>query len=202
MIYNKKIGIDFDDTLVDFVGGLILYHNQYHGTNLKKEDFTDSSLSILKRFTGNRQQRLQSFFESDYFRKLKPIEDAIEIMNLLKQQENPLYILTSRPDFLKKETEELAENLFPRCFSDIFYSYNHYSKRKNCGKTKAEICIDEGIFLMIDDSIDYTKECKEKDVNAFLFGDYSWNQNRHFNIQRTKNWRKFYNEDSRIFCTT
>jgi uncharacterized HAD superfamily protein len=187
-----KIGIDLDDTAVDLVGAFVSYYNKNYNGNLKRGDFEEYSFNYpLKKPLDEILSIIDSFYKTKYFKNMSPIRDSVLVLHLLKQKHD-LYLVTSRPDFLTGETEDLLEKKFPNSFSDIFYSYNHYSKRKNSGKTKAEICLEVGISLMIDDSLDYCMQCAKSGIKTFLFGNYPWNQNGNLlkNITRTENWKE------------
>ena len=91
---------------------------------------------------------------------------------------------------LKKITYNQVNKYFPNIFSDVIFSSNHYTRAKNCGKTKAEICEDLKISYIIDDSLVYTKECAQKGIETILL-DSPWNQNGINEIKgitRVKNW--------------
>lgn len=187
---KRRIGVDVDDTQVDFVGTYILYHNQAYGTNLKKENFRNYSFN--KTIGGTMEDSIKmmnKFYESHFFKEITPLPDSAKIIKLLKQKGYELFSITSRPDFIRAETEDFINKFYPGCFSDLFFSYNYYTKRKNEGKTKAEICLDNKISILVDDSLDYCIQCKEKGINPFLFGDNPWNQDGKWsNSIRVKDW--------------
>ncbi|MCL5018254.1 MAG: hypothetical protein M1416_00595 [Candidatus Pacearchaeota archaeon] len=196
MIYNKKIGVDLHDTIVDFIGNFILYNNENFERKITRADFIKYSFDyVLQKPLEEVIQIVDSFYQSEYFKHIPPIEDAFSALSLLKEKSD-IYLITSCPDFLKKDTELLLEENFPRIFSDVFYSYNHYSKRKNCGKTKTELCRENGILLMIDDTLEYCTQCAKGGIDTFLFGDYPWNKSENLNpkINRTKTWKKVLKE--------
>lgn len=187
---NKKIGVDIDDTLLDFVGTYILYHNQFYIPPLKKEDFKSYAFNqSIGETMEDTIGRINKFYEAPLFNEVLPLPNSVEIINLLKQKGYELFVITSRPDFIKNETEEWINKYFPEKFSNIFFSYNYYTQRKNGGKSKAEICFDLGNSLLIDDSLEYINQCVEKGVASLLFGNFPWNQNgQHEKIIRVKDW--------------
>jgi uncharacterized HAD superfamily protein len=191
-LFDKPVVcIDVDDTLVDYNLALRNWHNETYGTSLKFEDF--KSYFFNEVWGGTMQEvidKVEVFNKSGIPKKLSPMEDAVDAVSLLSRNGKKLFVVTSRPDYLKEDTEYLVNNLFPNKFSDILFSSNHYSKRENSGKTKAEICKELNGFL-IDDSLSYILQCQEEGVDAILFGNCPWNQsNGHKGITRTENWRK------------
>jgi uncharacterized HAD superfamily protein len=191
-LFDKSVAcIDIDDTLVDYNSALRNWHNENYGTSLRFEDF--KSYFFNEVWGGTLQEAIEKveiFNKSGNPKRLSPIEGAVNAVNLLSQNGTRLFVVTSRPDYLKEDTEYLVNNLFPNKFSDILFSSNHYSKRENSGKTKAEICKELNGFL-IDDSLSYILQCQDEGVGAILFGNCPWNQsNGHKGIIRTENWRK------------
>jgi len=188
-----KIGVDIDDTLLDFIGTYAIFHNEIYKTNLKKEDFKTYSFNpVGGRTTKQAVNTVKQFYKTDFFKEMQPFPGAVGVLQKLKEN-NKLFIVTSRPHNMKEETSEWVLKYFPNIFSDIFFSSNHYTKAKNSGRTKAEICCDLEVSLLIDDSLAYAKQCIEKGINVFLFGDNNpWNQNHeeHENITRVKDWNE------------
>lgn len=187
---NRKIGIDIDDTLLDFIGAYINFHNEMYKTNLKKEDFKTYSFNHAR--GGTIEQAISSvkqFYKTDFFKEMQPFPGAVEVVQKLKEN-NELFVVTSRPGHIQEGTFEQVAKHFQNIFSEVFFSSNHYTKAKNSGRTKAEICFDLGVSLLIDDSLVYAKQSLEKGLKVFLF-DSPWNQNREIEgITRVKNWNE------------
>ncbi len=182
------INIDSDDTLFPFVETFIVFHNEKYKTNLKREDFV--SYSFDKLIGGTMEDsicRVSEFYETKLFQEMRPFSYSVEAINYLKKL-NRLYNTTSRPDSISKETIEQITNNFANSFLEIFFSANHYTEAKNCGKTKAEICLEKNVSLMIEDSLEYAIPCADKGINIFLI-DAPWNQNgEHKNIIRIERY--------------
>ena len=187
---NKKIGIDIDDTLLDFVGAYAVFHNEVYKTNLKKENFKTYSFNHAR--GGTMQQAISTvkqFYKTDFFKEMQPFPGAVEVVQKLKEN-NELFVVTSRPNYIQEETFEQIAKHFSNIFSEVFFSSNHYTKAKNSGRTKAEICYDLGVSLLIDDSLEYAKQCVEKGINTILL-DSPWNQNGNLEgITRVNNWKE------------
>ena len=124
---------------------------------------------------------------------MQPLPYSVEGVNYLKKF-HKLYNTTSRPNEIIKETYEQIEKYYTDSFSGIFFSSNNYAGWKNCGKTKAEICLEIGASLMIEDSLEYALECAEREVKVFLL-DAPWNQNgEHKNIRRIYGYPNYWRE--------
>jgi len=188
----KNICVDCDDVLVDFHTPLRVWHNVTYGTNLKHEDFTSYRFNLIWGGSGEEAiRRVNEFQNSPYAKKILPIEGAVEAIDILLQRGKRLFLTTSRPIFLRGDTEELLNKYFKDKFLELFYSSNNYSQAKNSGKSKGEICKDLNA-LLIDDSLDYVKQCALLGLDGILFGNYPWNQNGNLpkNVVRVKNWEE------------
>jgi uncharacterized HAD superfamily protein len=187
---KKIIGVDIDDALLDFVGAYILFHNETYKTNLKKDDFKTYAFNFAR--GGTMKQAVNSvnqFYKTPFFKEMEPFPGAVEVIQKLKEK-NELFIVTSRPLNMQKSTLEWISKYFTNIFSEIIFSSNHYTKAKNSGKTKAEICSDLEAYLLIDDSLEYALQCADKGVEVILL-DSPWNQNgKHERITRVKNWKE------------
>lgn len=193
---RRRIGVDTDDVLVDFVGALIEHYNETYGTDIKREQVKNFSFHDIWGGTlEKRVERVNHFFETPYFDDILPIEGSQEAINYLSLS-NDLFIVTSRPIFIKEKTEKWLNKFFNGKFLGIVNSSNHYSKAKNSGKTKVQLCNELGVSVLIDDSLDYIKQCPSMGIKGILFGDYPWNQNGNLpeGVVRVKNWNEALEE--------
>lgn len=188
---RKRIGVDLDDTSLEFINSFIEFSNKTYNTNLRRENFVSYSFQEVLKKVGikNSMKTVFEFYDSDFFRKMPPLPGSVEAINLLKQNYD-LYVITYRPDYLYNDTINQIWTYFRGCFSDVLFAFNPYTDGKHTRKTKVEICLDNGISKMIDDSLDCILECEERGISGLLFGDNPWNQNgEHRGITRAENWR-------------
>nr|QBM01252.1 hypothetical protein [uncultured archaeon] len=188
---GRRICIDVDDTLFDYNRALREWHNQTYRTSLKPEDFVSYFFNEV--WGGTLEEairRVDEFQHSEYMGSISPIGGAVSAVDVLSQRGKELFIVTARPDYLRRETEKLLDKHFIGRFREIIFSSNHYSKRANSGKTKARVCRELNAFL-VDDSLQYYLQCFDEGVGAILFGNNAWNQsNGHVKIIRGENWRR------------
>lgn len=182
------IAIDIDDTLVDFMTSLIEFHNEKYNTSLTRDQF--SSYNFWEIWGGTMEearQKVKDYRETHYYNNLQPVLGVVESINFLKKKHG-LIIITSRS--ITKGTKEWINKYFPDMFSEIYFSYNSYIK-SGSGKTKADICKELNVDFLIDDSLEYAKECSEKGVKVLLL-DQPWNQCEELpkNIIRVNNWKE------------
>ena len=187
----RKIAIDVDDVLANFHTALIDWHNENYGTSLKISDII--SYHFHKVWGGTTEETLQKislFSNSIFFKTLQPLFGAVNAVNILSR-ENELYVVTSRSSLLEEKTRIWLDEFFKDRFLGIFHSSNHYSKAKNSGKTKLDLCKELGASVLIDDSLDYVLQCDSTRVKGILFGDYPWNQEGEIsNKLRARNWKE------------
>ncbi len=169
-----NIGIDLDDVFADFMTALIEYHNATHNTSLTKQQF--KTYRFWETWGGTREEAIQevyNFHKTPYYENIKPIEGTQEAIKILKEN-NKLFIITSRQDCVIEQTKKWIEKHFPNTFAEIYFT-NHYSQNGNPTRTKKEICDEIGIDILIEDSLDYAKECINPNRQIFLI-NAPWNQ--------------------------
>lgn len=184
------IGVDLDDVLADTFSNLIAFHNDNYGPYLTKDKFSSWQLSNVFNITEEEAiKRVLEFDDSCYFEGIKPVDGAVDAVNMLKQS-NKLIVITSRLDNLLEKTEKWLEKYFSNTFSKVYHTYHSWMGAAN-KKKKVEICLDLKVDYFIEDSLDYARECAEKGVKVLLY-DNPWNQCKELpeNIIRVQNWKE------------
>ena len=149
-----RIGIDLDGVIFDSEKLYRIYSELYDIQDLKRNSLIDNKqVKFEKRYSWNQDET--NGFVKKYHRKITETANfmpgAKEIIPLLKEEGNTLIIITARgkvnKDLVPITMQRLKENNL-----DIFEKY--YWGTEN----KEEICKQEKIDLMIDDS---NKNCKK-----------------------------------------
>lgn len=121
MIKRKRIGLDFDDVLIDFNGGLSIFCNENYGTSYSKEHITERDYSI---FWGCKPEealrRIQEFIHSSHHARVPPIIGAVNAIKHLKEKYD-LFVITARDESISSQTFALMDKHFPKSFKDIFF---------------------------------------------------------------------------------
>jgi uncharacterized HAD superfamily protein len=187
-----KIAIDIDEVLVDFVTNFLRDHNRRRGTALSKEDISSYRMWELWGETKEESDRsFEEFYNSELFRNLEPAKESIWAVNNLSK-DHELHIISSRPETIHEFTRSWVQKHFPNCFSGIHFS----KKRPVNGKSlkKAEISAGLGVDLIIEDSLEYAKECAERGIRVLLF-DAPWNQSEKLphRVYRVFSWTEAFN---------
>jgi len=180
-----KIAIDIDEVVVEFVRGCIKILNK-RGIPVEYEktysyDFKES-FSMTKK---EEMDLINEFFESEYFENIELVKGAKEGIGKLEKK-NELFFLTSRPLSIKDKTNKFIKKHFPNSNINLIFSGDFH---RDNGKTKAEICRELKIPIIIEDNKNYALECAKSGVRAFLIAK-PWNVDaeNHSNIIKVNSW--------------
>lgn len=170
-----KIVIDLDDTLLNFIDAIADFHNSVYGTSLTRDSF--HSYNFWEVWGGTKEEAIEKveiFFKSKYFNKMRVIEGAREFVDELKK-DNELYIVTARPDSADEITRLSIDFFFPNSFKGVYLS-NRFGKN-GVSRTKKDICDIINPDVVIEDSADYANELVKDGRKVFLF-------NRRWNVDK------------------
>ena len=206
--YKKIIGVDIDGVIAEFVEQLCIYYNQKYNILFKKEDFKTynlwETLNISKEDT---EEIIKTLKDINYFEQIRPVDGSLQSIRILKDSFK-LILITSRQRYLYKQTIDWINRYFPNCFSEIYFSYNHIEYNDieynpvrlektllTKIQTKADICVEKGVDIMIEDSLEFSLECSERGINVLLL-DRPWNQSNNLpeNIRRVYSWYEILGE--------
>lgn len=179
-----RLAFDIDDVLLDFVPALARFHNEFYSTNLSARDFHTYYFSEVWGGTSeDGEKKVNEFLDSLYFREIEAVDGAADAIEKLTR-ENKIYIVTSRPERLSELSHKQIKNNFWDFYEEILFAKNGY-----CGwgeKTKAEICEELGVEVLVEDSPKY---CNCGDTKVLLF-DRPWNREAKGNFQRVYSWKE------------
>ncbi|MBI1968664.1 hypothetical protein HYS49_02030 [Candidatus Woesearchaeota archaeon] len=184
-----NIGVDLDEVLADSLPALLQYHNSTYGTSLTKDLFT--SYHFWETWGGTREEAIRKvydFHKTLFFRSIKPVEGSQEAISSL-QKNNKLFVITSRQRDIAEATEKWILHHFLDAFSGVHFT-NEYSLT-GVPTTKAKICEELGVSLMIEDSLDYAIDCVTSQRIVLLF-DRLWNKSSELpdGIYRVHSWKQ------------
>lgn len=182
-----KIGLDLDDVTVNFLDSLLFFYHEKTGNLLNKDNFKTYNLweSGIGKDREEAIKITHEFHESRHFDEIKPIESAIESVNTLLDN-NEIIVITSRPAPWKEKTEKWVKKYLSKIDPQVIYSGDFH----NQGKTKAELCEENKVKIMIEDSGEYALNCAKRGIFVVLF-DQPWNHGvNHEKIVRVWNWKE------------
>jgi len=179
-----KLGFDVDDVTFDFIPTLLDFYNSRYCGNLRFEDIT--SFRLWEVGIGKTKTEainiIHDFYTSEFYNKMPFVSGAREgILKLC--EDNVGCFVSARYSTVRKRTTRLLLQEFPQ--TQVFYSKSYIDN----GKTKAEICRELGIELMVEDHFDTAIVCYEAGIRTLLF-DKPWNQESNGKLERVHNWRE------------
>lgn len=189
IVSGKKIGFDLDDVLLNFSDSLRGHMNQKYGKSIKREDLTTFYIEEIFGITSDDSRSvIDSFFFHDDHAQSLPMDGAQKVVEKLSAN-NKLYIITAKPSSLEKHTAEWLEEYFPAMFEKVHFANFFDTKEKR--RKKSEICIELGIEIFIDDSIDNAHDVSSVGIPVLLF-DAPWNQTDELPplVTRVRSWEE------------
>lgn len=192
MIKRKRVGLDFDDVLIDFNGGLAVFHNENYATSYSKEDITDWEYS--KRWECSpeeAQRRMKEYVHSSHHSHMSPIIGAVNAIKYLKEKYD-LFIITARDENLSNQTSALINEHFPKSFESVHFLYKD---GKNFRGTKGEVCMELDIDIFVEDSLTNAQHTSDVGIKTLLF-NAPWNQTTELpkNVTRVFSWDEILKE--------
>ncbi|MBS3091557.1 hypothetical protein J4217_03870 [Candidatus Pacearchaeota archaeon] len=135
--------------------------------------------------------------ETHNLEDVKPIEGAEEAITNLSSN-NELFIITSRPSRFKNRAENRVKHHIRRTIKIISAGDFH----KGQSATKAEICKELKIPVLLEDAPDTALKCAENEIKVILF-DQPWNQKiNHVNLIRVTGWKEALEEIKKLKSTS
>jgi len=173
MVENQvEIGFDVDEVLAEFLKGIIPWYNRKHKTNFKYEDF--HTYDFWKVWNCSKEDAVKEaleFCRQDELSELEPVKGSVEGVKLLRQKYQ-LQPVTARPDVALPRTKGWLAEKYDNVFLRPKFSGGVYH---GPGKSKAELCKELGINVLVEDNGDTAKECVKEGIRVILI-DRAWNQ--------------------------
>ncbi len=187
-----KIGIYVDNVVVNLNKGFCEFYNSNFGGNLCVEDFEKNY--YLKDLMGiSEEEELKlwtNYHDSQIFDEMEFIEGCKEAVSFLEEG-HELFFITARHLSWKEKTEKL----FAEHFGDVnlIFSGDLYG-----GKSKDEICLENGIGLLIEDHREHSLSYADRGIKILLM-DKPWNGGiEHENLIRVNDWKEILREIEKI----
>ncbi len=181
-----KIGIDFDDILMDFQGSFYSYINSLKNTSYSISDVTDFRIENI--LGCSRQEALDfiaDFYQTGEHVRALPIKGSQQAIKKLSENYS-LFIISSRPEYLREKTESWIQENFGNVFEKIYLNNQYHGE--GIRKTKAEVCEEIGVEVYIEDFMPNAIQVADSGRKVFLL-DNPWNQEpAPENIMRVFSW--------------
>ncbi len=192
-----RIGIDIDDTMVEFARKFVEFHNEKYGTNVAYEDL--HTYYFMEPFNISVQtavDRVFEFFNSNYAKNIKPIEGVSDGISWLKQSGHNLFVITSRPDCFESISIKWFDGNIEggsKAFDSIHHvaSCDQDSEKylKVDHRSKESVIKDLSLDVYIDDHHKKLAGISEMGVITILF-TRTWNKDKELlpNMYRADSW--------------
>ena len=190
----KRLGVDLDDTIVDFLPDFLEFYNTQNGTR-----FTENQFRSYRWWETLKVSRAQAYGEArEFIRERIEVhrDDLLYGMMQIKidpKAERALLFLGSRfechgitdrhPD-LDDDTFQTSSMLYfdeleERGLDGLVLPFDRIPETHNDAgvryRTKAEICKQLGITRIIDDNSDIAEECLRKGIGVYM-PEKPWNE--------------------------
>lgn len=184
-----KIGIDLDEVLADFLTALIKFHNDKYDTAFERHQF--HSYRVFEIWGGTQEEsdrEIFEFYNTNYFKEIKPVPNAIENIDFLCK-DHELAIITSRQNDIAEKTLDWINKHFENKFKGVYFTNQHSHSGKSI--KKSAVCGSIGANLIIEDYLDYATECAQAGKEVLLF-DCPWNKTRALpeKVSRVYSWNE------------
>lgn len=186
----KVIGIDFDDVIVLTSEAMAEWHNRVYGTSYKRNEVISHELSLVWGCTPEEEKkRTSDFFSSDEHLATSSINKVVESLEILKNSNKELHIITARREEFSPITLRLAEKHIPFLLDSFHFPNGSMYKGVPTKRRKSELCFELGIEVFIDDNLEYARDVASVGIPVLLL-DSPWNQTDELppNVTRVYSW--------------
>jgi len=177
-----KIGIDIDDTIVDFFEDFIHFCNEDNGLDLTIQDLIERGFFGLLKTREEVVLALEKYVETGRIYTRDVFEDFLNSFDKIKCED--IFLITARSFDNPEKTKEFLKQKINGFDFRIYYVKDHPEKNK------LAIAKELGLDLIIEDSPKEAKLCSNGGIQVFLI-DKPWNQGvSHEKIIRVNNWKE------------
>ncbi len=131
--------VDMDDTIEDLLGAWVEYLNKTHGTNVDPNDVTD--WDVAKFFpTLTKPQVFAPTYSDDFWRTVKPIDGAADVLQQLISEGHTVYIVTSSfHETLSVKMTDVLFKYFP------FFKWEDVIITSHKQLIRGDVLVDDGV---------------------------------------------------------
>jgi len=187
----RRIGLDFDDTLLPTRRAIVDYLNHKHGTKIVLEELTEYYFS--KPWGFDDKGFYEMFTQNEVaFHDIGPLPGVLETLSLWTKT-SQLFIITGRPEFsLPPAQAWLQRHGIP---VQRILAAAHMAD-------KARLAIQENITLFVEDNAPAALAIAESGIDVLLL-NAPYNQNcSHPRIRRVRDWHEIQSLECESFNRT
>ena len=191
-----RIGIDIDNCISNFDDTLLKEYLK-HDKKLRNTGIINKNPEYFRKGMFDWTEEEESNFYhaniENFAKKLKPIEDSPYYIKKLKEDGNEIYIITGRNNGEYENPLKITEEWLKKY--DIVYDQliltDAYDKH-----AKTQICLENKIDLMIEDSIKISLDLINNGIKVFTMNT-RYNQ-KEKNLDRVSKWKEIYEKISKL----
>ena len=184
-----RLGIDIDNVISNFDSELLKEYIKYD-KSLRNTGIVNKQAKYIRNgmfdWTDDEDKLFYKNNIERIAKKLGVIDGAKEYIDKLHKDGHFIFIITGRDNGEYTDPYNMTREWLDK--NNIYYDNliltNAYDKH-----AKTEKCLEHGIDIMIDDSIQTCNDCIENGIITVLM-DTPYNKSA--NIKRIKNWKEFY----------
>ncbi len=181
-----KIAFDLDEVIADFMDALLQFYYKKKGKLHSKEEFLEYKWWPVWGMEKDEAVKLvDEFHDTHKLDDVKLAEGALESITRMLNDKHELFVITARPVRFKEKVESWIRHHLKTDNIKVIHSGDFH---KSQAASKAEICNELGIKLLLEDSGETALDCAKKGIQVILF-DKPWNQTvKNPDIHRVHNW--------------
>ena len=176
-----RIALDLDDTIIET--DMFLLEQMASFYNIGKDYLLKNNYSYINMSDEFKKKEIE-FIQEMFEKRLMEIplkKNAKEIINKLFEENNEIYIITSRQFFKDVYNSSLKQ----------LNNYGIKITKLICTKNKKDACVNNKIDVFVDDSLSKTKEAEGYVKNIFVF-ESRYNKNKDNGLKKVNNWEELY----------
>jgi 5'(3')-deoxyribonucleotidase len=186
---QSLLAVDMDDVLFDFLGEFFIWHNKVFGSEYSPADMVYAKLWEV--WDGSKEEALERilrFWEEIDLSAMEPISGAKEALKELKKNYR-LAVVSARFENTLEASQLWLDKYFGDVFDDVILGISDPMAQER-QRSKAEVCVDIGAKLLIDDQLVHAVECSKVGIAAIVFGEQAHNQSNELpaGVRRVADW--------------
>lgn len=182
-----RIAIDVDDVLAASLIDFIEFYNRKYGDDLSFDNLQGFTLHESIGIDREEEEMIMREHAKERpAESLPPLEGAAYAIERIRSKHD-IMIVTSRARDMEQETKEWLRRHFGE-IRDVFFTRESLAGPEHT--TKADICIEKGAEMMIEDHPVFAQDCAAADIKVLLF-DYPYNKHLKDGpmLKRVHGWR-------------
>lgn len=184
-----RIGIDIDNVISNF-DEVLKKEFLEHDKALRNTGIVDDNLYITSGMFDWSKEEICDFYYPNVERiakSLSLIDGSKQYIDKLKREGHFICIITGRDNGEYSNPFDMTKEWLNK--HNIYYDELIFTNGKD-KESKARVCLENNIDIMIDDSVSLCKACLDNGIVALLMDKPC---NRSSNITRVYNWEDIYN---------